>query len=114
MDSGRYFSEVGLASCLKGILDKRVTSVNAAAALLEGSRVGKDDRKVGHANAKDRKDLRLISKATEPHVATNQAFFCANEHDEKHIPTKGDQANSRVYKRSTRLFYRRNRKYLPV
>jgi hypothetical protein len=60
---------------LKGILDKRVTSVNAAAALLEGSRVGKDDLKVGHANAKDRKDLRLISKATEPHVATNQAFF---------------------------------------
>ena len=75
MDSGRYFSEVGLASCLKGILDERVTSVNAAAALLESSRVGKDDRKVGHANAKDRKDLRLISKATEPHVATNQVCF---------------------------------------
>jgi hypothetical protein len=37
-------------------------SVNAAAAPLESSRVGKNDRKVGHANVKDRKDLRLISK----------------------------------------------------
>ena len=72
MDSGRYFSEVGLASCLKGILDERVTSVNAAGVLLESSRAGKDGRKVGHANAKDRKDLRLISKETEPQVATNQ------------------------------------------
>jgi hypothetical protein len=100
MDSGRYFSEVGLASCLKEILDDRVTSVNAAAAPLESSRIGKNDRKVGHANAKDRKDLRLISKGDCAPDCCESGLFCANEHDEKHIPRKGDQANLRPYKRS--------------
>ncbi len=95
MDSGRYFSEVGLASCLKGILDDRVTSVNAAAAPLESSRVGKNDRKVGHANAKDRKDLRLMSKENEPHVATNQVCFRPNNTVRSIFPGK---ATKQIYR----------------
>ena len=62
MDSGKYFSEVGFAWCLKRILEEGDASVNAAGALLESSRAGKDDRKAGHVSAKDRKDLRLTVK----------------------------------------------------
>jgi hypothetical protein len=69
MDSGRYFSEVGLAWCLNRILDEGVISVNAASSLLEISRCGKEDRKVGQASARDRKDLRLIFKEAETQVS---------------------------------------------
>jgi hypothetical protein len=88
MDSGRYFSEVGLAWCLNRILDEGVISVNAASSLLEISRCGKEDRKVGQASARDRKDLRLIFKEAETHVSYESECIPRKGCDKKHIPAK--------------------------
>jgi hypothetical protein len=100
MDSGRYFSEVGLASCLKRILDEAVTSAKAAGSLLEISRGGKEDRKTGHASPKDRKDLRLILKKESPTLRESERNT-RKECDKKHIPAKSGKQILH-YKRSLR------------
>src|ERR1700681_3345517 len=86
MDSGRYFSEVGLASCLKRILDDGVASVKAARSPPENSRGGKKDRKAGHASPKDRKDLRLIFKKAEPLILRKLECNARKGCEKKHIP----------------------------
>jgi hypothetical protein len=103
MDSGRYFSEVGLASCLKRILDEAVTSAKAAGSLLEISRGGKEDRKAGHASPKDRKDLRLIFKKEDPPHSRKSERNTRKGCDKKHIPAKSAKQILH-YKRSLRQF----------
>src|ERR1700680_4760358 len=101
MESGRYFSEVGLAWCLNRILDEGVISVNAASSLLEISRCGKEDRKVGQASARDRKDLRLIFKEAEAHVSYESECIARKGCDKEHIPAKSAK-QALQYKRSSR------------
>jgi hypothetical protein len=69
--------------------------------LLEISRRGKEDRKVGQASARDRKDLRLIFKEAETHVSYESECIAQKGCDKEHIPAKSAKQVLH-YKRSSR------------